>query len=134
MHEGTLHPLTVVPPLSRRWWRRAPPRRSLRPADRLRRLAAGSVVADRFSHEIPGRTGPAPSDTPEEAAALAVLPDGVEADWQTTIAGETYAAIRRKGAAGRAALPAPRQWGATRALTLCGAAMRGHAWLAKPRA
>jgi hypothetical protein len=101
-------------------------------AGRLRRLTAGSPVADAYIHRALGRDGPAPPYTRSEAAALALLPDGFEADWPTTIAGEVYAAVWRSGI-GPDGLPHPHhgQWGATRALALCGAAMRAHACLAK---
>jgi hypothetical protein len=68
---------------------------------------------------------------PPSAAALALLPPDFEADWPTSIAGEVYAAVWRKGLLDGLPYPHHGQWGPTRALTLCGAAMRAHAWLAK---
>ena len=106
--------------------------RLLRIADRLRRLTAGSAAADSYIHRALGRDGPAPPYTSDEAAALALVPVGFEADWPTSIAGEVYAAVWRKGLLDRLPHPHHGQWGTTRALALCGAAMRAHALLAKP--
>jgi hypothetical protein len=108
-----------------------PHARFLAIADRLRRLAAGSAEADSYIHRTLGRAGPPLPYTRDEAAALALLPDGFEADWPTSIAGEVYAAVWRKGLLDGLPYSHHGQCGATRALALCGAAMRAHAKLAR---
>ena len=108
--------------------------RLLSTADRLRRLPAGSVTADAFIHEVLGLAGPVLPYTHDEAAARLLLPPGFEADWPTSIAGEVYGAVSRKGLLDGLPHPHHGQWGATRALALCGAATRAHAHLAKPPA
>ena len=108
-----------------------PHARFLAIADRLRRLTAGSAMADQFIHETLGQDGAAPPYTSDEAAALALVPVGFEADWPTSIVGEVYAAVWRKGLLDGLPHPHHGQWGATRALALCGAAMRAHAKLSR---
>lgn len=117
--------MAAEPPLT-------PHARFLAIADRLRRLTAGSAEADGYIHHALGRTGPVLAYTRAEAAALALLPPGFEADWPTTIAGETYAAVWRTGLLDGLPYPHHGQWGSTRALALCGAVMRAHATLARP--
>jgi hypothetical protein len=109
-----------------------PHARFLAIADRLRRLTAGSAEADSYIHRALGRAGPVLPYTSNEAAALALLPPDFEADWPTTGGGEVYAAVWRRGLLDGLPYPHHGQWGATRALALCGAAMRAHALLAKP--
>ena len=99
-------------------------------ADRLRHLEAGSAEADGTIHAALGRAGPALPYTRDETAALALLPDGHEADWPPTGPGSAYCAVWHKGQLDQLYVHHG-QWGATRALALCGAAMRAHALLAR---
>ena len=69
----------------------------------------------------------------DEAAALVLLPPGFEADWPTSIAGEVYAAVWRRGLLDGLPHPHHGQWGATCALALCGAVLRAWAKLEKVR-
>jgi hypothetical protein len=103
-------------------------------ANRLRRLPAGSAETDAFIHDLFGLAGPVLPYTRNETAARLLLPPGFEADWPPTVADEVYAAVWRTGLQNGLLLPHHGQWGPTRALALCGAAMRAHAWLAKPPA
>jgi hypothetical protein len=66
-------------------------------ADRLRRLTAGSAEADNYIHRALGRAGPVLPYTRDEAAARLLLPPGFDCDWPTSIAGEIYAVVWRKG-------------------------------------
>ena len=52
--------------------------RLLRIADRLGKVAAGSVLADGAIHKAVGRLGPVQPYTTDEAAARTLLPPGFE--------------------------------------------------------
>ncbi|WP_043339059.1 hypothetical protein [Belnapia moabensis] len=104
----------------------------IRIADRLAVIKTGSRIADEAIHQATGRTGPVPFYTTDAEAARTLLPLGFEWITATYAAGRVYAPCRR---AGRDAdtLPFPHhgQWGRTLPLSMCGAAMRAWAMLAK---
>ena len=108
--------------------------RLVRIADRLAVIKTGSTVADETLHQAIGRSGPVPPYTTDEAAARTLLPSGFEWITATHSAGRVYAPCRRSGR-GADKLPFPHhgQWGRTLSLSMCGAAMRAWAMLAKGR-
>ncbi|SDB74622.1 hypothetical protein [Belnapia rosea] len=101
-------------------------------ANRLAEIKAGSAVADETLHQTIDRSGPVLPYTTDEAAARTLLPPGFEWAPATYMARSVYAMCRRTG---RAADGLPHrhidQWGRTLALSMCGAAMRAWAMLAK---
>ena len=106
--------------------------RLIRIADRLAVIKAGSRVADETLHQAIGRSGPAPPYTTDEAAARTILPPGFEWVTATYAAGRVYAPCRRSGRdADTLPFPHHGQWGRTLPLSMCGAAMRAWAMLAK---
>ncbi|MBL6082558.1 hypothetical protein JMJ56_31835 [Belnapia sp. T18] len=106
--------------------------RLVRIADRLAVVKAGSAVADRTIHQAIDRSGPVPPYTTDEAAARTLLPSGFEWITATFAAGRVYAPCRRSGRdADTLPFPHHGQWGRTLPLSMCGAAMRAWALLAK---
>ena len=106
--------------------------RLIRIADRLAKVEAGRATADQAIHEALRRQGPIPPYTIDEAAARALLPPGFEWITATDSAGWVYAPCRRAGLdAGELPYPHHGQWGRALPLSMCGAAMRAWAMLAK---
>ena len=99
-------------------------------ADRLGKMAAGSVLADEAIHEAVGRLGPVQPYTTSEASARTLLPPGFEWLAITPTAGWIYAPCRRAGV-GDGGLPFPHhgQWCRTIPLSLCAGALRAWAML-----
>jgi hypothetical protein len=106
--------------------------RLTRIADRLAKVEVGSAAADAVIHEAIGQTGPALSYTTDEAAARTLLPPGFEWMPTTYSAGWVYAPCRRSGlVADGVPFPHHGQFGRTLSLSMCGAAMRAWAKVAK---
>ncbi|WP_043367485.1 hypothetical protein [Belnapia sp. F-4-1] len=106
--------------------------RLIRIADRLAVVKAGSRIADETIHQAIGRTGPAPFYTTDKAAARTLLPVGFEWITATSVGGRVYAPCRRSGRdADTLPFPHHGQWGRTLPLSMCGAAMRAWAKVAK---
>ena len=104
--------------------------RLLRIADRLAKVAAGSVLADEAIHEALNRPGPVRPYTTDEAAARTLLPAGFEWMHITPTAGWIYAPCRLAGTdQDRLAYPHHGQWGRTIPLSLCGGVLRAWAML-----
>ena len=109
--------------------------RLIRIADRLAVVKAGSTIADETLHQAIGRSGPALPYTTDETAARTLLPPGFEWIQATYTAGWDYAPCRRSGSdADTLPFPHHGQWGRTLPLSMCGAAMRAWAMLAKGKA
>jgi hypothetical protein len=107
------------------------PNRFLRIADRLAKVEAGSGAADQAIHEATGQAGPVLPYTTEASAAAQLLPPGFEWQDATYAGGRVYASCRRIGMDGPWHHPHHGQWARTLPLSVCGAAMRAWAKLAK---
>jgi hypothetical protein len=105
--------------------------RLIRVASRLGKGLAGSAKADRIIHDALGRAGPVLPYTTDEGTARSLLPPDFEWLAITYAAGCIYAPCRRAGLDGELPHPHYGQWGQTLPLSLCGAAMRTWAMLAK---
>ena len=108
------------------------PLRLFRIADRLAKVAAGSVLADQVLHEALERAGTVQPYTTSEEAARSLLPPGFEWLASTWTAGWVYAPCRRQGLdKGGLSFPHHGQWGRTVPLSMCGGVLRAWAMLAK---
>src|SRR3712207_1647184 len=105
--------------------------RLIRLASRLGQVPIGSSKADRAIHDALDRAGPVLPYTRDEAAARSLLPVGFEWMSNTYTASSVYAPCRRSGLDGGLPYPHHGQWSVTLPLSLCGAALRAWAKLAK---